>query len=165
MVDKSTKWYNAGTGKYENQRKSNVCCHFLNLTTPQTISTTTINSFVLVNTLYSLTNNSDFIQPSNGTIQYTGIRSKIFLINFISCGWFSSNNRVLGMAIFKNGIIVAGSDVYELSRNSGQSSTLSGTFMVSLNQNDNISIRIGNFSNNSSYSLTSAKIIISEVNL
>ena len=88
----------------------------------------------------TLTYSNGFTQSSNGIIKFTGTGTWIFRVNYIIVCSNSSNNRSLGIALYKNGAVVTGSNVYSPQVTSALYTSMQGTMLVSMTTNDTLGI-------------------------
>lgn len=108
-------------------------------------------------TLISASNNvldalsKNFTLSSNGILTYTGNKSNVLAHIYCNVSMSTTtNNTLFEISIYKNGVIVAGSPQRNTFTTSNQIYNMVSNATTKLNQNDTISFRATNLTNNSS---------------
>jgi hypothetical protein len=110
---------------------------FVNYTTPTSIATTTLNSYVIVaptTTLNSIINGS-FDMPSNGRIRFTGTGTYNCVVMVELVGNFTTNARASGLRIYRDGVPQTNSEVRDAYDNAGLYQTIQTRYISTCTTN------------------------------
>jgi hypothetical protein len=139
---------------------------FVNYTTPTSIATTTLNSYVIVaptTTLNSIINGS-FDMPSNGRIRFTGTGTYNCVVMVELVGNFTTNARASGLRIYRDGVPQTNSEVRDAYDNAGLYQTIQTRYISTCTTNTYFELYMANVANNSAFNCTKLRIEIQLLN-
>lgn len=132
---------------------------FVNYTTPTSIATTTLNAYVLVNPVATLTvNTGNFSTPSNGRIQFNGTGTYDIEIVCDIVGNFVTNARAGAFRIYKDGVAITDSEMRTSFDNASFYNSTIINFISTATNGSYFEVYMANVANNSAFDLTKLRI-------
>jgi hypothetical protein len=126
--------------------------------TATTISSTASYTKVLGTTTSGVL--SGFTMPSNNRLTYTGTTTLNFRVNVAAACTFGNNNQVYRISVFKNGVLVASSEMQQSNTATGENKSSPCQCAVSLATNDFIEVFIRNTTATNNITVSFLNVII-----